>query len=59
MKANRLRCEQMKNPMGIDVVRPCLSWICENGVRQSAYEIEVKSADEMIYHLLVNVIKGE
>lgn len=50
MKANRLRCEQMKNPMGIDVVRPCLSWICESGVRQSAYEIEVKSADEMIYH---------
>ena len=50
MKANRLRCEQMKNPMGIDVVRPRLSWICESGVRQSAYEIEVKSADEMIYH---------
>ncbi len=50
MKANRLRCEQMKNPMGIDVVRPCLSWICESGVRQSAYEIEVKSEDEIIYH---------
>ena len=50
MKANRLRCEQMRSPMGIDVVRPCLSWICENGVRQSAYEIEVKSADEMGYH---------
>lgn len=39
MKAVHLKTEYMTNPRGIDVVRPRLSWICEGGIRQTAYEI--------------------
>lgn len=39
MKAIRLRVEGLKNPMGIDVTEPRMSWNCENGIRQSAYRI--------------------
>ena len=39
MKAVRLRTEYLKNPIGIDIVNPRLSWNCEGGKTQSAYEI--------------------
>jgi alpha-L-rhamnosidase len=29
-------------PLGIDVVRPALSWNCEGGIRQTAYQIVAK-----------------
>lgn len=43
MKAIRLKCEYLVNPIGIDVVRPRLMWNCESGIRQTAYEIEAVS----------------
>ena len=42
-----LRCEYLVNPLGIDVVRPRLSWVVEspeNGQLQSAYRIQVASS---------------
>ena len=39
MKAIRLRVEYLKNPIGIDTVRPRLSWNCEGGIHQTAYQI--------------------
>ena len=39
MKATRLRTEYLYNPIGIDVQHPRLMWNCEDGKRQTAYEI--------------------
>lgn len=39
MKAINLKCEYLKNPMGIDITEPRLFWNCEGGVRQTAYNI--------------------
>ena len=39
MEAIRLRVEYLKNPIGIDYVKPRLSWNCEGGVKQTAYQI--------------------
>ncbi|WP_026495022.1 family 78 glycoside hydrolase catalytic domain [Butyrivibrio sp. WCD3002] len=40
MKATRLRTEYLKNPIGIDIRKPRLSWVCEGGKKQSAYQIK-------------------
>ena len=39
MRAVHLQCEYMTEPMGIDCQFPLLLWNCEDGVRQSAYEV--------------------
>ena len=39
MRAIRLRVEYLKNPIGIDYVKPRLSWNCEGGEKQTAYQI--------------------
>lgn len=49
MKAFRLRTEHMKNPMGIDVQHPTLSWNCQCGYMQSAYRVQVKSGDCLVW----------
>ena len=46
MKAIRLRVEYLKNPIGIDYVQPRLSWNCEGGVKQTAYQIVAKDENE-------------
>jgi alpha-L-rhamnosidase len=51
-----LRCEYLKDPLGIDVVRPRLSWVMEGrgqktevrGQRQNAYQILVASSQEIL-----------
>ncbi len=45
MKAIRLRTEYLYNPIGIDIIKPRLSWNCEGGVNQTAYRI-VATNDE-------------
>ena len=40
IKATDLRTEYMKDPLGIDIVHPRLSWKDEGLIRQAAYEIE-------------------
>lgn len=42
MKAINLKVEYMTNPMGIDIVRPRLSWNYGVGTRQTAYQIVAK-----------------
>ena len=39
MKAMRLRTEYLKNPLGIDIQKPRLMWNCDEGIRQTAYQI--------------------
>ena len=45
MRATRLRTEHMRNPMGIDVKKPLLSWCCEAGISQTAFQIIAKRDD--------------
>lgn len=39
MNVIRLRTEYLKDPIGIDIDRPRLSWNCEGGITQTAYQI--------------------
>jgi len=41
-----LRCEYLDNPIGIDMVRPRLSWL--PGQRQAAYQLLVASSKELL-----------
>jgi len=46
-----LRCEYLENPLGIDVVKPRLSWIMESNERsqkQTAYRLIVSSTREKL-----------
>lgn len=43
MRAINLKTEHMKNPIGIDITSPYLSWNCADGKKQTAYEIEATS----------------
>lgn len=49
MKAVNLKTEFMENPIGIDIEKPYLSWTCEGGKRQSAYEIEAVSGRNSVW----------
>jgi len=52
--AERLRCEYLVDPIGVDVTAPRLSWIVEGdlkssrGIRQAAYQILVASTSELL-----------
>jgi len=46
-----LRCEYLVNPLGIDVVRPRLSWMMsakQRGQKQTAYQIQVASDPKLL-----------
>ncbi len=45
MKAINLKTEYLKNPMGIDIQNPRLMWNCEDGVKQTAYQIITEKWD--------------
>jgi len=48
---NHLRCEYLVDPLGIDVVKPRLSWVMESsrrGERQTAYQVLVASTPELL-----------
>jgi len=50
-RPTNLSCEQITNPLGIDVRQPLLSWMLEsseNGMHQSAYEIIVSDSKASI-----------
>lgn len=51
LRVERLRCEYLENPLGIDVTKPRLQWIVqsdERGQRQTAYQILVASSPDML-----------
>lgn len=50
MKAVNLKTEHMVNPIGIDVLKPYVSWNYIDGKRQTAYEIEVVCEDRVIWN---------
>lgn len=39
MKAINLKTEHLRNPLGIDVKAPVLSWNDSEGIRQTAYQV--------------------
>lgn len=45
MKAINLKCEYLKNPIGIDIPNPRLFWNCADGIQQTAYQIIAKEDD--------------
>ncbi len=52
-KVIRLRCEDVANPLGIDITRPLLSWQMEDerrNAKQSAYRILVGTSADGITH---------
>src|SRR3989442_8343258 len=49
LRVERLRCEHLENPLGIDAAQPRLSWILDStgrGQKQTAYQILVASSAE-------------
>lgn len=50
MKAIKLKTERLVNPLGIDIKQPSLSWICQDGITQTAYEIEAVSDGCIIWN---------
>lgn len=49
MKAVNLKTEYLRNPIGIDIKNPRLSWTCEGGIRQTAYRIAAYSDGKRIW----------
>ncbi len=50
MKAIHLRTQYLENPIGIDCLNPEFSWLCQDGIRQTAYQIIVKREGETIWN---------
>jgi alpha-L-rhamnosidase len=51
INVERLRCEYLTNPLGIDAAKPRLSWIlqsAERGQRQTAYQVLVASTPDVL-----------
>src|SRR5262245_61985909 len=49
--ATNLRCEYLENPLGIEEIKPRLSWQLRDprrGARQTAYQILVASSPEIL-----------
>src|SRR5262245_325953 len=46
-----LRCENLRNPQGIDATKPRLSWLIKSdvrGERQTAYQVLVASSEQLL-----------
>ncbi len=43
MKASNIKVEHLRNPLGIDLQKPFLSWCCQGGLRQTGYLINAFS----------------
>ncbi len=49
MNAIRLRTEYLKNPLGIDMQQPRLMWNCQDGMKQTAYQIVCRSETGILW----------
>lgn len=50
MRAIRLKTEHLINPIGVDFKNPRFSWNCEDGIKQTAYQLVVKNElDEVVW----------
>ncbi|MCD8067294.1 MAG: hypothetical protein LUE87_00080 [Lachnospiraceae bacterium] len=52
------RTEGMSNPLGISITKPLLSWWCEGGVTQTAYELEA-FCENKLFFASGKIISGE
>lgn len=50
MRAINLKTNHLTAPVGIDAGPLFLSWQCADGVRQTAYEIQLTANGEMVWH---------
>ena len=50
MNAVNLKTEYLRNPLGIDIVWPRFSWNCEDGQKQTAYQIVAKVNGETVWN---------
>ena len=50
MNAVNLKTEYLRNPLGLDIVKPRLSWNCEGGRKQTAYQIIAKVNGETVWN---------
>ena len=58
MRAINLRTEHMINPIGIDSKEPYLSWNCEDGRRQTAYQIVAMDENGSNYGIVCGELSG-
>lgn len=49
MRAINLKTEHLTDPIGIDIANPYLSWTCEDGITQTAYEIEAVEDGKLLW----------
>lgn len=49
MKAIHLKCDCLTAPLGISVHQPMLSWVCDGGIRQTAYQITAEVAGKRVW----------
>lgn len=49
MIAVNLRVNQMKNPVGMTAPKIRLSWVCQGGIRQSAYEVKIREGERLLW----------
>ena len=50
MNPLNLKVEYLRNPVGIDIVRPRFSWNCEGGQKQTVYQIVAKVRGETVWN---------
>ena len=50
MKAVNLRIEYLRAPLGIDISTPRFFWNCEDGIKQTAYQIIAKVNGETVWN---------
>lgn len=49
MRAINLQTEYLRNPIGVDIENPLLLWNCDEGMRQSAYQIIATTDGKIIW----------
>lgn len=49
MKATDIKIERLKNPVGVDFQRPEISWVCDGGIRQSAYRVVASREGKIVW----------
>lgn len=49
MRAVNIRTEHLKNPLGIDITKPYISWNCEGGKKQTACEFRAVCGGEEFF----------
>lgn len=49
MRAIQLKTEHMVNPLGLQTANPNLSWVCADGICQTAYQIIAKANGKIVW----------